>query len=67
VTVPEANEVVVTESGAAMVNVKFLVAFSLEPEEVTRIMKLAFPVPVGVPLITPDDALSDKPAGNAPP
>jgi hypothetical protein len=56
---------VMAGKGLATLIVKSLVAFASTPS-VTCTLKLKFPADVGVPLTTPDDELSESPAGSVP-
>jgi hypothetical protein len=62
---PLGNDVVVSESGGLIVIESACVTVR-DPLSVTRTVKFVTPAAVGVPLISPDEAVNDKPAGNVP-
>lgn len=68
-TAPLLSEVVVMVSGGgAMVSVRLTLALCTgEPESVTlKVSGVALITELGVPLINPEDAVSDNPAGSVP-
>ena len=64
-TTPTGNDVVVIESAAFTVMESACVTVC-DPLSVTRIVKFDVPAAVGEPVIAPDVAVNDKPAGNVP-
>ena len=64
-TTPTGNDVVVIESAALTVIESACVAVR-DPLSVTRTVKFEVAAVVGVPVIAPDDASKDKPAGKVP-
>ena len=62
---PPGRDVVVIESGAVIVMLSAFVAALLFASFTCTVMLLV-PVPVGVPVIAPELAFSDNPAGKVP-
>lgn len=62
---PLGNDVVESESAGLIVIESACVAVR-DPLSVTRTVKFVTPTALGVPLISPDEPVNDKPAGNVP-
>src|SRR5215471_12573305 len=62
---PPGSDVVVIESAASVVIESGCVAVR-DPLSVTRTVKFEMPAVVGAPVIAPDDAFNDNPAGKVP-
>ena len=62
---PPGSDIVVMESAGLMVIVRAPVAVR-DPLSVARTVMFDVPAVVGVPVIAPDDAFNDNPAGKVP-